>query len=185
MNTEQRRLVLRVVAKLMMMGFVIALLYVVMRSLPGRGLQETTNSIDLGQLQTGQTMRYDWNGKRILILKRDVRDLTDMPSLDMQLLDPDSTHSRQPVATENTLRSLTPEYFVVLDYGTDLNCAMEFKNKEEAGPAGRPWQGGFKDLCRGSWYDLSGRVYKGQQAKRNLTIPPYAIEGQSLILGTE
>lgn len=185
MNTERRRLVLRLVAKLMIVSFIIGLIYVFMRSLPGRSLQEATSRIDLGHLQSGQTMRYDWNGKRVLILKRGVYDLNTLQSLDTALLDPDSQHSRQPAVADNPLRSITAKYFVVLDYGTDLNCGVEYLTVEQTGPEGRAWLGGFKDRCRGSWYDLSGRVYKGQQAKRNLAIPPYIIEGQILILGAE
>lgn len=187
MDTEQRRFYLRVVVKLMLLIFIIALLTTFVRSISTNTQSAGSNrvSIDLSPLQTGQSMRYDWHGKRVFILKRDVIDVTNMQSLNIELLDPDSRHSRQPATTENRLRSVHPGYFVVLDYGTDLNCGLDYLNKNQAGPEGRVWLGGFKDLCRGSWYDLTGRVYKGQQAKRNLTIPVYDIEDQSLILGSE
>lgn len=185
MSTEQRRLVLRLVTKLLLLIFVTGLLAVFLRSLPGRHLQEQHIQIDLGQLQTEQPMRYDWNGKRIVLLKRNKLDLAAMQQLTDDLLDPKSNHSIQPVSTENILRSVREEYFIALDYGTDLNCELEYLHSGQAGPSGQRWLGGFKDRCRGSWYDPAGRVYKGQEAKRNLTIPPYQIKDRTLLLGAE
>ena len=185
MKTEKRRLILRVIAKLMMAGFVIALVYVFMRSLPGPGQQSNIASVDLSTMQAGQLLRYEWSGKRLFILKREALDQAKWHTLSSALLDPDSRHSRQPPAAENSWRSLQPEYFVALDYGTDLNCGVSYLSEHQQGPAAQAWLGGFKDLCRGSWYDLSGRVYKHQRAKRNLTVPAHRIEGQTLLLGLQ
>ena len=82
----------------------------------------------------------------------------------------------------NPMRSLEPDYFIALDYGTDLGCPLELVPADVNAPV-IPWSGGFRDRCRGSWYDLSGRVYKEQKASRNLEIPAYSIEGDILNLG--
>ena len=184
MDTQQKRLILRVVAKLMLLFFGLALLWIFVRSLPGPSLQQQTVQIELNQLQYGQILRYDWQGRRILILRRPLVDAKQDP-LRTELLDPDSLHSRQPRSASNPWRSLVPDYFVALDYGSDLNCALDYLSPESEGPPGRLWLGGFKDRCRGSWYDLAGRVYKGQQAQRNLTVPAYSIDGTTLSLGAE
>ncbi|MDH5184237.1 MAG: hypothetical protein OEX12_10140, partial [Gammaproteobacteria bacterium] len=134
MNTEQRRLILRLLTKLLLLGFIIGLIFVFMRSLPGSGLQKKQDRVDLGQLQTGQALLYDWNGKRVLILKRDMIGLSGLRQLDDELLDPYSHHSRQPTATKNFLRSLRAEYFIVLDYGTDLNCGLNYLPHSHTGP---------------------------------------------------
>jgi len=185
MNTEQRRLLLRLLVKLMLLVFVIGLLAVFVRSLPGHKLQDQASRVDLSPLHVGQLMHYDWNGKRVLILKRKIIDLASLQPLDSELLDPYSRHATQPDTVNNVLRSVTGDYFIALDYGTDLNCQLDYLSREQTGPEGRVWHGGFRDRCRGSWYDLAGRVYNGQRAKRNLAVPPYTIEENTLILGVE
>jgi len=185
MNTELRRLLLRLLAKLMLLVFVIGLLTVFVRSLPGYRVQNQATHVDLVPLQTEQLLRYDWNGKRVLILKRGAINPSELQALESELLDPYSRHATQPDTVNNVLRSRTEEYFIALDYGTDLNCQLDYMSRDQSGPEGRVWLGGFRDRCRGSWYDQAGRVYSGQRAKRNLAVPSYQIHNNTLILDAE
>ncbi|MDH5359003.1 MAG: ubiquinol-cytochrome C reductase, iron-sulfur subunit [Gammaproteobacteria bacterium] len=185
MNTEQRRLLLRLLAKLMLLVFIIGLLAVFVRSLPGYRVQDQVTHVNLKPLQAEQLLRYDWNGKRVLVLKRGAIDPSELQTLESELLDPYSRHATQPDTVNNVLRSVTREYFIALDYGTDLNCQLDYLSRDKTGPEGRVWLGGFRDRCRGSWYDQAGRVYNGQQAKRNLPVPSYQIQDNTLILDAE
>ena len=46
---------------------------------------------------------------------------------------------------------------------------------------GQGWPGGFYCPCHGSKYDISGRVFKGMPAPRNLTVPSYTISADARI----
>jgi len=64
---------------------------------------------------------------------------------------------------------------VVVALGTSIGCPVHpvYENERVTG---------FIDRCRGWRYDAAGRVYQGQEALRNLTVPPYWIDGDGLIL---
>jgi ubiquinol-cytochrome c reductase iron-sulfur subunit len=186
MDSEQKRLYLRVTSKLMSLVFLLGLTYVFLLSLPSSPEHRGgTLRVDLGGLQPGAVERLNWENKRILVYRRKELDITSREKLTPFLLDPRSHHSSQPAFAENTYRSLDPRWFVALDYGTDLNCQLDVVGAGEPGPEGVLWQGGWRDRCRGSWYDDAGRVYKHQRALRNLSVPDYRIEGTTLILGSE
>jgi ubiquinol-cytochrome c reductase iron-sulfur subunit len=113
---------------------------------------------------------------------------------DNLLRDPLSASSDQPDEARNTHRSLQPRYFVAIAQGTDLNCPIELFSGElvprksvsarsNAGEDPLTTLPGFRDQCRGSHYDIAGRVYSKQEAQRNLVVPPHRIEGAQLIIG--
>jgi len=186
MDSEQKRLYLRVTVKLMSLVFIIALGVTFLRSLPAPGpdTPETLN-FDLATLAPGKPARLEWGQKRVIVVKREAIPAEQRDGLAAYLADPDSRHSRQPGFAENRYRSRDPHYFVALDYGTDLNCQLDYVGRDDSGPVGVLWLGGLRDRCRGSWYDDAGRVYKGQKALRNLGVPEYRIEGNRLLLGGE
>ena len=175
MDTEQRRLRLRVTVKLMFLVLFIGLAYTFLRTLPSSPEVGDTLRYDLSGLEPGVATRLVWDNKRVILYRRNVAAMDNRERLAEFLLDPQSRHSSQPPFAENPYRSLQAQYFVALDYGTDLNCQLDYVNGAQAGPKGVLWLGGLRDRCRGSWYDDAGRVYKGQQALRNLTIPAYRI----------
>jgi ubiquinol-cytochrome c reductase iron-sulfur subunit len=185
MDSEQKRLYLRVTVKLMFLTLLLGLGYTFVRSLPSSPEVGSTLSYDLSDLQPGVVERLVWDNKRVLLFRRKMAAGDKREQLAPFLADPQSRHSSQPPAAENPYRSPDPRYFVALDYGTDLNCQLDYVDGSTAGPQGMLWQGGLRDRCRGSWYDDAGRVYQGQQALRNLNVPAYRIEGDSLILGAE
>lgn len=186
MDSEQKRLYLRVTAKLMSLLFLIGLGVTFLSSLPGPEVNHSDSLyFDLSEVRAGQSARLQWGQKRIIVLRRERVPEETRKALEAELADPDSKHSSQPGFAENPYRSRDPHYFVALDYGTDLNCQLDYVGQSGHGPEGMLWQGGLHDRCRGSWYDDAGRVYKGQKALRNLTVPNYRIEGKELILGGE
>jgi ubiquinol-cytochrome c reductase iron-sulfur subunit len=185
MDSEKRRLYLRVTVKLMSLALLIGLGYTFLRSLPASPESGNTLSYDLGGLQPGVSVRLQWDNKRVILYKRHLVETDKREKLAAFLLDPQSHHSSQPEFADNPYRSRDPRYFIALDYGTDLNCQLDYVDGTQAGPEEKLWLGGLRDRCRGSWYDDAGRVYQGQQALRNLTIPTYRIEGDTLTLGVE
>jgi len=48
------------------------------------------------------------------------------------------------------------------------------------------WPGGFVCPCHGSKFDLSGRVFKGSPAPKNLLIPPHQyLTDTTLLIGED
>jgi ubiquinol-cytochrome c reductase iron-sulfur subunit len=127
---------------------------------------------ELHELTPGALLVTEWERRRVLVLHRTPAMLRALEARDDALADPLSRRSRQPEAARNAHRSLRPEYFVAIAHGTDLGCELELLSPgDQRTGAGAP--GGFRDRCRGSLYDLAGRVHKHQEAFRNLEIPPH------------
>ena len=141
----------------------------------------------IGDMAPGETRTLTWDGRAVLVHRRtpaEIGHLEDADgSLRLRLRDPGSGSSEQPASMNGALRSDEPEWFVAIGLGTDYGCPVAYLPPEEAPFAGLPWPGGFADSCRGSRYDLAGRVYDGQYADRNLVVPPHSIAGDTLLLG--
>ena len=143
--------------------------------------------VAVGDMVPGETRMLTWDGRAVVVHRRtpeQVRHLEDADgTLRTRLRDPDSARSEQPDASRGALRSTDPEWFVAIGLGTDYGCPVSWLAPEPAPFAGLPWPGGFVDGCRGSRYDLAGRVYAGQYADRNLVVPPHAVTDGTLLLG--
>ncbi len=184
--TWNRRQLLRVATKLMTLvalGFIVSV-FVMSLSSTLRPEAVDTMTVEVSELAPGELMVIDWNGRPVIILRRNDAILDKLQLLGDALADPESRHSRQPSAAKNQRRSLRSEFFVAFAYSPDFGCPVKYVDVNETGPSGRIWYGGFQDQCRGYWYDLAGRVYKDQDAWRNLEIPPHQWASETqLILG--
>ncbi|MCK5639642.1 MAG: hypothetical protein KAJ19_02550 [Gammaproteobacteria bacterium] len=179
------RLMLKISVKLMLtlgMVFLLIVFYNYLFSSQQTRQQQEILELPLENLIPGEMHTLDWNGRQVFVFRRDTSMIKALQQPNTGLFDAHSRHSRQPQATRNQTRSIQADYFIALDYGTDLSCPLTYI-PAEARTTVSPWWGGFRDRCRGSWYDLAGRVYKGQQAKRNLEVPVYSIKGNVLNLG--
>jgi ubiquinol-cytochrome c reductase iron-sulfur subunit len=143
--------------------------------------------VDASKLDPGQALKVVWRGQAVYVVRR-VKGIVDqLGGHDAMLADPKSDDSEQPAYIKATgaVRARNPEYWVGLAVCTHLGCsplgAFEPNNAFQVAGAdlGANWPGGFYCPCHGSKYDLSGRVFKGMPAPKNLTIPPYAI-GENL-----
>jgi ubiquinol-cytochrome c reductase iron-sulfur subunit len=82
---------------------------------------------------------------------------------------------------------VNPEYWVGLAVCTHLGCsplgAFEPNNATQltGTDLGQGWPGGFYCPCHGSKYDISGRVFKGMPAPKNLAVPSYTISADARI----
>lgn len=181
-SESSRRLVLRVATKVLGAIALLAFVYVLLSSALRGNSQPASEqfTVDLANLAPGKVLSLQWNGRAVLVLHRDEAMIEALGASASGLADPDSERSGQPEEARNRFRSLRPEYLVVIGHGTDLGCPVQWAGPEAAG-APEPWHGGFRDRCRGSWYDLAGRVYADQPATDNLPVPEHHFSSDALL----
>ncbi len=137
---------------------------------------------DISKLEPGQMMTVKWRGKPVWIIHRTEQNLKDLPTLDGQLLDPESEMPQQPSYCQNGIRSLKPQYMVAIGICTHLGCSPTYRPDAAPADLGPEWKGGFFCPCHGSRFDLAGRVYSGVPAPKNLEIPKYRFLSDTRIL---
>ena len=141
-------------------------------------------SVDLSKLEFGAMQTVLWQGKVVFILRRSEEMLATLDKVKGDLRDPDSRESIQPEYAKNEQRASKGEYLVMLGVCTHLGCAPHLESAE-AGRSVRgdsSWQGGFFCPCHGSKFDYAGRVYKGVPAPTNLTVPPYNVPSEKVVM---
>ncbi len=139
--------------------------------------------VDISKVEAGQRIIYKWRGKPVWIVRRTPQQLEALESMPSGALrDPGSDESQQPEFALNSWRSSNPEYLVLVGLCTHLGCSPSFIPSAEAKGMGTDWHGGFFCPCHGSKFDLSGRVYSGVPAPRNMAVPPYRFLTESRIL---
>ena len=172
-QSAQKRQMLRVATKLMFGVGVLAfvgLLVSSMSSSKSVSVDLSTMLIDTSSIEEGQVQYKLWHGRPILIYRRTADDLQTLELSSQSLTDANSKYSTQPDFAKTPLRSLAPEWFVAFSSGTDQGCPIKLLARH------------FADTCRGSSYDLAGRVYSDQPATKNLAVPPYKIKPNGNIL---
>lgn len=138
---------------------------------------------DISKLEPGQKVTYEWRGKPVWVVRRTDRMLETLSKLEPTLADPDSTGSEQPPYCENPQRAreTRPDVLVMVGICTHLGCSPSYR-PEPGGGLGADWLGGFFCPCHGSKYDISGRVYAGQPAPKNMPIPPHMYLSENRLL---
>ena len=136
---------------------------------------------DISDILPGELKRVSWQGKVVLILRRDAESLKSLSDLDEKVSDPGSDDSQQPDYAKNQYRSLKPEYLIVQGWCTHLGCIPTYARKGEIAEI-EDWQGGFFCPCHGSRFDLAGRVFKGVPAPLNLIVPPHQYLSDTQVL---
>ena len=129
--------------------------------------------VDVSKLEPGQKMIVEWRGKPVWIVRRTPEMLKAVKADDERVADPASERSEQPEYAKNEMRSLKPEYLVVVGICTHLGCSPVDRLAAQPEPFASDWRGGFYCPCHGSLFDLAGRVYKNKPAPDNLPVPPY------------
>ena len=142
---------------------------------------------DISKIEPGMMITIEWRGKPVWIVHRTPEMLASLPKIDSEMVDPKSSVKQQPDYARNEVRSIKPEYLVLVGICTHLGCSPSQKLK--AGPEsgmGNDWAGGFFCPCHGSKFDLAGRVFRGVPAPINLEVPPYAyLSDTRLIVGSD
>ncbi len=137
---------------------------------------------DIGKLEMGQLLIFEWRGKPVWVVRRDPKSLAALSTLDDTLADPGSERDQQPAYARNEYRSINPEIMVLVGICTHLGCSPKYRPDLAAADLGADWQGGFFCPCHGSKFDLAGRVYAGVPAPSNLIVPPHKYLSDSRIL---
>jgi len=145
--------------------------------------------VDASKLEAGQMLKVVWRGQPVYVIRRSKAVIDGLTSHDDLLADPKSLDSVQPDYIEKTgaARARNPEYWIGLAVCTHLGCsplgAFEPNNSTQVAGTdlGPGWPGGFYCPCHGSKYDISGRVFKGMPAPKNLTVPPYALSADARV----
>jgi len=138
---------------------------------------------DISALAPGELSVVEWRGKPVWILRRTKEMQDAVRKADDKVTDPKSKDSTQPEYAKNELRSIKPDYLVLVGICSHLGCSPQSKGAEAKAEMGADWGGGFLCPCHGSKFDLAGRVYKGAPAPINLEVPPhtYLSDGRLLI----
>lgn len=130
---------------------------------------------DLSKLEPGQMQVVEWRGKPVWILHRTPEMLASLEKVD-QLADPKSEKPNQPDYAQNEVRSIKPEYLVVVGICTHLGCSPTMTQQMTGNT------GGFLCPCHGSMFDYAGRVYANMPAPDNLIVPPYQYVSETTVL---
>ncbi len=138
--------------------------------------------VNIGKLAEGQMVTVAWRGQPIYVVHRTDKMIEALPSLDSQLLDPDSAvATQQPKFADNFYRSRKKNIFVVVGICPHLGCAPTYRPEVAPKDLGPDWKGGFFCPCHGSKYDLAGRVYKSMPAPLNLLVPDYIFATDDIV----
>jgi len=143
--------------------------------------------VDLSKVEPGMMVTVEWRGQPVWVVHRTKEMIDSLPKLDGAVADPKSSMPMQPDYAKNEVRSIKPEYLVLVGICTHLGCSPSQKLVPggESG-LGDEWPGGFYCPCHGSKFDLAGRVFKGVPAPANLKVPPYAyLSDTRLVIGEE
>ena len=176
-----RRRLLRVLAKLGLLLLLGGFLAILLPGLYGPAPSAPDGEVlrlRLADIGPGQARQLEWRSRPLWVLHRSPAQQAALRGAGDRLLDPDSRGSIQPDWARGPWRSRDPAWLVVVGLGTDLGCTLDYLPPGEADAAG-----GFRDTCRGSRYDASGRVLKGQHARSNLRVPRHRIEAGWLLVG--
>jgi ubiquinol-cytochrome c reductase iron-sulfur subunit len=138
---------------------------------------------DVGRLEPGQRVTYEWRGKPVWVVRRTERMLETLAKLEPELADPESAKSEQPPYCQNPARARDDRRDVLVMVGvcTHLGCSPSYY-PDPGGDLGSDWLGGFFCPCHGSKYDIAGRVYTGQPAPRNMPVPPHMYVSESVLV---
>jgi ubiquinol-cytochrome c reductase iron-sulfur subunit len=139
--------------------------------------------VDLTKIEPGQMVTSVWRKKPIYVLRRTPAMLARLAGHDGELKDAASGDSDQPEYARNEVRAVRPEILVVEGTCTHLGCLPKTRFEAGASPElGADWPGGFFCPCHGSKFDLSGRVFNGSPASKNLAVPIYSFRGDSMLV---
>jgi ubiquinol-cytochrome c reductase iron-sulfur subunit len=143
--------------------------------------------VDLTKIEPGQMVTYVWRKKPIYIVRRTPEMLAKLAGHDGELKDAASSDSDQPEYAQNEVRASRPEILVVEGTCTHLGCLPKARFEAGASPElGEDWPGGFFCPCHGSKFDLSGRVFSGSPASKNLAVPVYSFSSEdTLVIGVD
>lgn len=134
--------------------------------------------VKLGLLEEGQMMVAKVANKPVWLLKRTPEVISLLKQENVKLRDPHSKYSRQPKLAENNLRSIRPEYLIVVGICTHLGCAPKY---EPGGGSYISPDPQFFCPCHGGVFDLAGRVFNGTPPPENMIVPDHEYLSENIV----
>jgi ubiquinol-cytochrome c reductase iron-sulfur subunit len=140
--------------------------------------------VDISALPLGVMKVAEWRGKPIWVLHRTPEMIEALGKDTNRLADPNSLRTAYPtpeyVMKDPGMRSIKPEYLVVVGICTHLGCSPSgpFPGDSNAQLGA---DAGFVCPCHGSTFDLAGRVFKNKPAADNLPVPPHRYVSEGVI----
>ena len=142
--------------------------------------------VNISKLEVGARMVVEWRGKPVYIVRRTAEALAAISEIGDDILrDVDSQEASQQAYVNGSARTLAgkEEYLILVGLCTHLGCAPLYRPDVGAADlGGDSWLGGFFCPCHGSKFDLSGRVYAGVPAPKNLEVPPHMYESDNIVI---
>lgn len=138
-------------------------------------------TVNVSKIEPGQQITVEWRGKPVWIIRRTDEMVANIEKLNDRVKDPMSEEPQQPPYIDGILRSLKPEYAVLVGLCTHLGCVPSYRPEVAPADLGDEWLGGLFCPCHGSRYDMAGRVYAAQPAPSNLEVPPYRFDDESTL----
>ena len=136
------------------------------------------------QIVAMRESRVEWRGLPVWVMRRTPEQLESIKKVNDQVADPNSLRTQYPTPAyaKNDLRSIKPEYLVLVGICTHLGCSPKYYRVADVHPLGPDWKGGFFCPCHGSRFDYAGRVFPGVPAPTNLEVPPHMYVGDNKII---
>jgi ubiquinol-cytochrome c reductase iron-sulfur subunit len=142
--------------------------------------------VDVSKLEPGAMLKVVWRGKPVFVVHRTSDALSSLAKHEVELDDPASERSEQPLYAANSTRSIRPEILVLIGSCTHLGCTPLGKFTPGDLEMGSEWPGGFYCPCHGARFDLSGRVFRNGPAPSNLAVPPHRfVDDATLVIGED
>ena len=138
-------------------------------------------TVNVSKIEPGQQITVEWRGKPVWIIRRTEEMQANIEKLNDRVKDPQSEAPQQPPSIDGILRSLKPEFAVLVGLCTHLGCVPSYRPEVAPADLGDEWLGGLFCPCHGSRYDMAGRVYEAQPAPLNLEVPPYRFDDDSTL----
>ena len=138
-------------------------------------------TVNISKIEPGQQITVEWRGQPVWIIRRSDEMNENIEKLNDRVKDPNSEVPQQPEYIDGILRSLKPEFAVLVGLCTHLGCVPSYRPEVAPADLGDEWLGGLFCPCHGSRYDMAGRVYEAQPAPTNLVVPPYRFDDDSTL----
>ena len=138
-------------------------------------------TVNISKIEPGQQITVEWRGQPVWIIRRTDEMNENIEKLNDRVKDPNSEVPQQPEYIDGILRSLKPEFAVLVGLCTHLGCVPSYRPEVAPADLGDEWLGGLFFPCHGSRYDMAGRVYEAQPAPTNLVVPPYRFDDDSTL----
>lgn len=182
MTESSVRVRLRVAIKGMSLVAALAIVYVfgaAFFSAEKRESSPDAMSVGVSQLNPGESLKVNWDGRPILIHRRTQAEIDWLSQAQGGLADAASSRSVQPSWARNAYRSKTPEWFVGLAVREDKACTIEVDEARS--------EGGFISPCDEVRFDAAGRIFAGQinGPVNNIRVPAYDVADGLILLGSQ